>query len=114
MSKTVTYLLVGGGALVVTLVVAQKMRAKQEAASKPSGLAGIVSGVKTIKDNLGGFSYRTAPTQSLDKGGLPYGPTIGDGYVAQSDATGHRALRALVPAQTAYLTSEQQALIGIH
>lgn len=110
MSNTTKYILIGGGVALAVYLVAKKFAPPQEQKSPVAQLfdsaKGMVEAVKTLA--------RPAPggTELADNT-LPYGPTASDGTAAISDAMGVRQLRALIPAQTAYLTQSQEALVGL-
>lgn len=113
MTNTTKYILVGGVALVATVIVYNRVQAAKAAAAKPSGLSGVLSGVKQIYDSSKGFSFRSAPSL-LPQDGLPYGGSASDGTAAITDAMGTRQLHAVVPAQTSYLTNAQLNLAGVY
>jgi hypothetical protein len=120
MSNTLKYLLIGGAALGVVVVVSNKMQ--RDAASQPKGIMDRLKDAKaafTSAASGGGFSY-SAPTSALpsadlrNAGGLPWGPSAGsDGYAAVSDATGVRQLHSIVPAQATFMTDRQAAIAGV-
>jgi hypothetical protein len=110
MTSTTKYVLIGGAALVGVVFIARRMASQAAAASKPTGVAGVVSGLSSAYDSIKTVSWRSAlptssPTSTLSSGALSdagggkyYGPGATDGTASGADAMGLRSLRPQITA----------------
>jgi hypothetical protein len=117
MSKTVKYILIGGGVAAAVYLVARAMRPTQTTPTSPTAQVLDAAGrfTQNISSSISSlFGKSTDLDSGSTGGGLPYGTmSTSDGIASTSGGSGY-GIKTLIPAPETYSSDRTLALQGIY